>query len=105
MLSMSKFLYNFLFSDKSFTDIDAWIKDLRANASPDVKIFLIGNKADLEDKRKVTKERGEALKEDYGLDNFMETSAKTGLNAQLLFFQAVKLLYSEHLKYQRKVKK
>ena len=44
-------------------------------------------------------------KEQYELDNFMETSAKTGYNAQLLFFQAVKLLYAEHCKYQKKVKK
>lgn len=69
-----------------------------------MKIFLIGNKADLEDKRKVTKQQAEALKEDYGLDDCLETSAKTGYNAELLFFRAVKLLYSEHLVYQRKVK-
>ena len=32
---------------KSFDDLDLWIKDLKMNSSPDIKIFLIGNKSDL----------------------------------------------------------
>ena len=76
-----------------------WLKDLKSNANPDVKIFLIGNKSDLEDERTVKKEVAEQFKKDYDLDLFMETSAKTGFNAQNIFIQAAKLLYSEHLKY------
>ena len=44
-----------MYSQKSYDDIDLWLKDLKANACPDIKIFLIGNKADLEDKRVVMK--------------------------------------------------
>ena len=77
---------------------------MRSNSSPDVKVFLIGNKADLVEKRKISTQQGLKYKEQYDLDNFMETSAKTGYNAQLLFFQAVKLLYGEHCKYQKKVR-
>ena len=54
---MSKFLfiiYNKLNkSEKSFEDIDLWIKDLRSNSSPDIKLFLIGNKADLDETRQL----------------------------------------------------
>ena len=101
--------YNFKkftkYSAKSFDDIDLWIKDLRQNSSPDVKVFLIGNKADLEDSRLINKEQGLQLQKDYDLDSFMETSAKTGLNAQELFVKAGKLLYQEYKKYKKKPKK
>ena len=78
-----------------------WLKDLKSNANPDVKIFLIGNKSDLEDERTVKKEVAEQFKKDYDLDLFMETSAKTGLNTQELFAEAGKLLYKEHSKYKK----
>ena len=83
------------------------MKELRTKSSPDIKIFLIGNKADLEDKRVVSYEQGEKKKEEYGFDLFLETSAKTGLNAQKLFFEAGKILEAEHtqLKEKRKASK
>jgi small GTP-binding protein len=43
---------------KSFEDIDVWTKQIKNLSSPDCKVFLIGNKADLVDSRKVTKEEG-----------------------------------------------
>ena len=48
-----------------------WLKDLKANSSPDVKIFLIGNKVDLEEERIISKEMAEKFKNDYDLDFFM----------------------------------
>lgn len=39
-------------------------------------IMLVGNKTDLEHKRKVSKEEGEQFARDHGL-LFIETSAKT----------------------------
>ena len=35
------------------------------------------------------------MKDDYGFDLFMETSAKTGFNAQELFVEAGKILCEE----------
>ena len=60
-----------MYSQKSYDDIDLWLKDLKANACPDIKIFLIGNKADLEDKRVVMKETAENFKNEYDLDFFI----------------------------------
>ena len=75
------------------------MKDLRSNSNPDIKVFLIGNKADLEDGRVVKKEVAEQFKKDYDLDLFMETSAKTGFNAKELFAEAAMLLYNDYAKY------
>ena len=36
-----------------------WLKELRTNAAPDVKVILIGNKIDLVDERVISKEQGE----------------------------------------------
>lgn len=95
--------YNY--SPKSFDDLNIWLKDLKENANPDIKVFLIGNKADLEDSRLVTKERAMQYKNDFELDLFMETSAKTGFNTQKLFIEAAKLLYKDYSKYKKKPRK
>ena len=87
-------------SEPSFESIDMWLKELRTHSNPDAKVFLIGNKIDLEKEKKITKEKGEKFKELNNLDLFMEASAKSGINAQNIFVQAAKLLYQDYLKYQ-----
>ena len=65
---------------------------------------MIGNKADLNETRIIKTEQGEKMKNDYGFDLFMETSAnsaKTGFNAQELFVEAGKILYDEYVKYKK----
>ena len=86
------------YSKKSFTEIDGWLKDLRQNSNPDVKIFLVGNKVDLEDKRVVTTEEAKKFYEDLEMEYFIESSAKTGLNVENIFVEAAKLLYKEYQK-------
>ena len=86
-------------SKESFSNINFWLKDIKNQSNPDVKIFLIGNKADLEVSREVTEQMGEQMKTEQNFDLFMETSAKTGLNAQKVFIDAAKILYEENLKY------
>ena len=82
----------------SFENLDKWLNDIKTQSNPDIKIFLIGNKVDLEDKRQISKEKGENFCREHNLNCFMETSAKTGFNAQNLFMKAGTLLYEEHLK-------
>lgn len=96
---MSKINFIWLFSLNSFNDLELWIKDLKQNSSPDIKIFLIGNKIDLEDDRKVNKENAEKLKNDYEFDYFNETSAKTGFNAKEIFVKAAQILYKDYVIY------
>ena len=96
MQLMSKYILFNIKSQQSFDDIESWVNMLKEKSSPDIKIFLIGNKSDLEEERVISKEQGEKMKNDYGFDLFMETSAKTGFNAQKLFVEAGKILYEEY---------
>ena len=86
-------------SKESFTHIETWLKEVKLQSNPDIKIFLIGNKADLEDKREVKLDEAKQFKNENDIHYFSEASAKTGLNAQEVFIEAAKLLYKEHLKY------
>ena len=81
------------------------MKDLKSNSNPDIKIFLIGNKVDLEDSRLVSKEQALKFQKDYEVDLFMETSAKTGFNIQELFVQAAKVLYEDYKIYKKKARR
>ena len=84
---------------ESFTHVENWLNDLKSQASEDVRIFLVGNKADLEEERKITREQGEKYKLDQHLDYFMETSAKTGQNARNVLIEAAKMLYNDFIKF------
>ena len=86
-------------SKESFIHIETWLKEVKLQSNPDIKIFLIGNKADLEEQREVKLEQAKLYKNENDIHYFCETSAKNGLNAQEVFIEAAKLLYKEHLKY------
>uniref|UniRef100_A0A287B2E5 small monomeric GTPase n=1 Tax=Sus scrofa TaxID=9823 RepID=A0A287B2E5_PIG len=78
-------------NEKSFDNIRNWIRNIEEHASADVEKMILGNKCDVNDKRQVSKERGEKLALDYGI-KFMETSAKANINVEnvttLTFIQA-----------------
>ena len=66
-------------NEDSFMNIEKWLNDIKTQSNPDVKIFLVGNKADLQEKRKITRAAGEKFSTEHKLSFFTETSAKTGL--------------------------
>ena len=86
-------------NEESFNNLEFWINELRTKGNPDINIFLIGNKADLEEDRKITKESAQEFADNNKIKLFLETSAKTGFNAQNIFIEAAKLLYEQQLKY------
>ncbi|ELU36556.1 ryh1 [Rhizoctonia solani AG-1 IA] len=61
-----------------------WIDDVRSERGTDVIIVLVGNKADLSDKRQVTMEEATQRANELNI-MFMETSAKAGHNVKTLF--------------------
>ena len=90
-------------NDKAtFENIEMWLRELRTHSNPDAKVFLIGNKVDLEKEREVTTEQGENYCKQNKIDLFMESSAKTGLNTQNIFLKAAELLFDNYNKYQNK---
>ncbi|MEQ2262928.1 Ras- protein Rab-8B, partial [Xenotaenia resolanae] len=68
-------------NEKSFDNIRNWIRNIEEHASADVEKMMLGNKCDMNDKRQVSKERGEKLAIDYGI-KFLETSAKSSINVE-----------------------
>jgi len=72
-------------NEKSFDNIKNWIRNIEEHASADVEKMILGNKCDMNDRRQVSKERGEQLAIEYGI-KFMETSAKASINVEDAFF-------------------
>ena len=91
-------------SRESFFHINQWLKEVRLQSHPDVKIILIGNKSDLENERVVTTEEARKYKEENQILYFEETSAKSGLNTKEVFAEAARILYNEHKNYKLRSK-
>ena len=86
-------------NQNSFDNIESWLNEIKSQANPGTKIFLIGNKTDLADQRQIPIELAQQFSKDHSFHFFIETSAKTGFNAQNVFIQAGKELYLTHLEY------
>ena len=65
----------------SFNAIPEWITSVKESKGADFPMILCGNKIDLEDERKVFKEDGEDLANEYKID-FFEISNKDGNNVE-----------------------
>jgi small GTP-binding protein len=52
-------------NEKSFDNIVKWLRNIDEHANEDVEKMILGNKCDMEDKRQVMKERGEAVSPIY----------------------------------------
>lgn len=80
----------------TFNHLTTWLEDARQHSNSNMVIMLIGNKryhdiadlfvltwhfSDLEARRDVKREEGEAFAREHGLI-FMETSAKTAANVE-----------------------
>uniref|UniRef100_A0AAY4A354 small monomeric GTPase n=1 Tax=Denticeps clupeoides TaxID=299321 RepID=A0AAY4A354_9TELE len=78
-------------SKSSFDNTRAWLTEIHEYAQNDVVIMLLGNKSDMISSRMVRRDEGERLAREYGVP-FMETSAKTGVNVDLVFKAVAKEL-------------
>ena len=77
----------------SFENLNSWLIEIEKNANKNVYKLLIGNKSDLEEKRKVTFQEGKDFATSNGMQ-FIETSAKTASKVQ----EAFELLTQEIIK-------
>ena len=71
----------------SFTNSEQWLEDIKEKTSKDVKICMMANKIDMEN-RVVTQEEGKQLAEKFKVD-FYEVSAKEDINIAESFNQYI----------------
>ena len=75
---------------ESFQSVDQWMESLRECVEDQINVFVVANKADLEDARAVTAEQGQEKAKQFGA-TFMEVSAKTGMGIEDLFTDLTKV--------------
>ena len=90
----------------SLAHIDDWLLAARKEIKSEQEVFpiiVVGNKADLEDKREVVGEEGINIARSMGVDGFIECSAKTGENVEetidaltRLMMQRSRILIEKH---------
>ena len=88
----------------SFESVDRWINEFRMKSEENSAIILVGNKNDIEEERKVTKEEGEEKAKKYNLA-FFETSAKDGKNVEEAFKCLFEKVVENYIKKKKKMKK
>ena len=76
---------------QSFESITNWLRRIDEPASEYVERLLLGNKSDMEERRVVTRARGEDVARRHGIA-FHETSAKTGAGVVKAFYELVEVI-------------
>merc|ERR1711962_252656 len=78
-------------NSRSFENIANWLRKIDEYATPGVERMIVGNKIDIEDKRVVSKEKGEDIAKKHNV-RFLETSAKTNINVEAAFIQIAEVI-------------
>ena len=79
-------------NESSFENVDKWYQQAQKEASKDVSIILVGNKCDLEEQRKVSKEKGEEKAKQFNIP-FFETSALSKIKIDDIFNEMVNNIF------------
>lgn len=70
--------------EKSYTNLTKWINNIAENASKNVVKILVANKCDLEEKRQVSRGRGQSLADELEI-SYVEVSALSNSNIEEAF--------------------
>ena len=71
-------------NDKTYSNIQKWITQIKEETSSNIVVFIIGNKIDLEKERVISYDDGKNLAEQYQYP-FFEASSKTAVNINEIF--------------------
>jgi small GTP-binding protein len=81
----------------TFMNVKNWFGEIVKYGLSDKPIVLVGNKADLPEKRVVSEAHIEHMKEQLGIQAYLETSAKEGENVDQLFNDIAQMIYEHHV--------
>ena len=84
---------------ESFNNVENWVNLALEKNNKNICNFLVGNKTDKEDERKVSVKEGEILAKEKNFF-FLETSAKTDDNVQKLFYYCLYRLIEYYKKHE-----
>ncbi|OMJ77900.1 hypothetical protein SteCoe_22422 [Stentor coeruleus] len=84
-------------NEKSFRRVEYWTKQIKEYAASNIKVMLIGNKIDMEDKRKVIRK----VSVDFARTNnmmFFETSCFNATNVERAFLELGRKLHEDEFR-------
>ena len=81
--------------ESTFLKVEQFVKDLREKSDKNVYMILVGNKIDLEENRKISKEEGKILADKLKM-GFFEVSAKNGTGIEDLFKNLIDNVYEKN---------
>lgn len=91
--------------DETFVSLLDWLKEIKQHAAEDVRVYLVGNKSELEEQREISFDRAVDFAKTHGIHKCFETSAKTGACVEDVFTCASKELFQQLLREQEQAEK
>jgi len=80
---------------QTYSNVGEWLGEVRKRIPYPIPMMLLGNKADLQEKRVVKFEDAKRLASDMGIGNYLETSARTTENINKAFMEIIARCFVE----------
>ena len=80
----------------TFKNLPEWIKLIKKGLDPNVPVILVSTKADLVENPTLNEETIKKFMDENGIKDYYRTSAKSGLNIDIVFNKLVELLEGEN---------
>ena len=91
--SHTVFLIFDMMDENSFSQLNFWVNEIKEECPHNTPIIIIGNKCDERENRQVTREEALQFLAKEKLNEYEETSAKSGENALEIFVKAAKKFF------------